>query len=81
MGKKVDTKRFRYVHMHDRDNPEGWVFQNFNAQVVQHEMDHLDGKLMIDRIFKAIPIVTKKIGRNDKCPCGSGKKFKKCCGG
>ena len=22
----------------------------------------------------------KKIGRNDPCPCGSGKKHKKCCG-
>ena len=22
----------------------------------------------------------KKIGRNDKCPCGSGKKYKQCCG-
>lgn len=22
----------------------------------------------------------KKIGRNDPCPCGSGKKYKKCCG-
>lgn len=22
----------------------------------------------------------KKIGRNQQCPCGSGKKFKKCCG-
>ena len=22
-----------------------------------------------------------KVGRNDPCPCGSGKKFKKCCGG
>ena len=27
------------------------------------------------------PIVKgKKIGRNDPCPCGSGKKYKKCCG-
>ena len=24
---------------------------------------------------------TKDIGRNDPCPCGSGKKYKKCCGG
>jgi SWIM/SEC-C metal-binding protein len=24
--------------------------------------------------------VEKKAGRNDPCPCGSGKKFKKCCG-
>lgn len=23
---------------------------------------------------------TPKVGRNDPCPCGSGKKFKKCCG-
>ncbi len=22
-----------------------------------------------------------KVGRNDVCPCGSGKKYKKCCGG
>ncbi|MCI0480557.1 MAG: SEC-C domain-containing protein, partial [Candidatus Dadabacteria bacterium] len=21
-----------------------------------------------------------KVGRNDPCPCGSGKKYKKCCG-
>ncbi len=29
----------------------------------------------------AIPIknATRSIGRNDTCPCGSGKKFKKCC--
>jgi preprotein translocase subunit SecA len=27
------------------------------------------------------PIVRDdKVGRNDPCPCGSGKKFKKCCG-
>lgn len=25
-------------------------------------------------------IVGEKVGRNDPCPCGSGKKYKKCCG-
>ncbi|WP_135553702.1 SEC-C metal-binding domain-containing protein [Paenibacillus cymbidii] len=30
---------------------------------------------------KAQPHVnTNKVGRNDPCPCGSGKKYKKCCG-
>ena len=24
--------------------------------------------------------VAKKVGRNDPCPCGSGKKYKNCCG-
>lgn len=23
--------------------------------------------------------MTKHVGRNDACPCGSGKKFKRCC--
>jgi preprotein translocase subunit SecA len=27
-----------------------------------------------------IKAVGKKVGRNDPCPCGSGKKYKKCCG-
>ena len=26
------------------------------------------------------PVQSAIIGRNDPCPCGSGKKFKKCCG-
>ncbi len=30
---------------------------------------------------KRKPIVnTNTVGRNDPCPCGSGKKYKKCCG-
>ncbi len=29
---------------------------------------------------KREPIHVEKIGRNDPCPCGSGKKYKKCCG-
>ena len=26
------------------------------------------------------PVTSQKVGRNDPCPCGSGKKCKKCCG-
>ena len=26
------------------------------------------------------PLRSVKVGRNEPCPCGSGKKFKKCCG-
>ncbi|GAA0079251.1 SEC-C metal-binding domain-containing protein [Clostridium sp. CTA-5] len=36
----------------------------------------------IQKQFKDSKIVrnTEKVGRNDACPCGSGKKYKKCCG-
>jgi uncharacterized protein len=27
-----------------------------------------------------MPTFPPKTGRNEPCPCGSGKKFKKCCG-
>ncbi len=27
-----------------------------------------------------LPLDNKKVGRNEKCPCGSGKKYKHCCG-
>jgi tetratricopeptide (TPR) repeat protein len=31
------------------------------------------------RLFSSLE--SKKVGRNSPCPCGSGKKYKKCCGG
>ena len=39
-------------------------------------------KIEIVKEFKKSKTVVKeaKIGRNDPCPCGSGKKYKKCCG-
>ncbi|MCX6383069.1 MAG: SEC-C metal-binding domain-containing protein [Actinobacteria bacterium] len=36
------------------------------------------------RLFKRCCLIgikiIPKVGRNDLCPCGSGKKYKKCCG-
>jgi len=29
---------------------------------------------------EAVPAHHREVGRNDPCPCGSGKKYKKCCG-
>ena len=41
----------------------------------------LQGKIRADERFKRyVSEHGKKIGRNELCPCGSGKKFKKCCG-
>ena len=33
-----------------------------------------------DGTVKKQPRKVQKVGRNDPCPCGSGKKYKKCCG-
>jgi uncharacterized protein YecA (UPF0149 family) len=31
-------------------------------------------------VVKQIRLEKPKVGRNEPCPCGSGKKYKKCCG-
>ncbi|MGI5818125.1 MAG: YecA family protein [Armatimonadota bacterium] len=41
-------------------------------QVMETWVKGDDGKLHLDKVFF-------KVGRNDPCPCGSGKKFKHCC--
>ncbi len=37
-------------------------------------------KLMLEQKRSRTIVKGEKIGRNDPCPCGSGKKYKKCCG-
>ncbi|PWV59528.1 UPF0149 family protein [Plasticicumulans acidivorans] len=45
-------------------------------------IDSLNGPARDDAGYASgqTPIRSEKIGRNDPCPCGSGKKYKKCCG-
>lgn len=51
---------------------------------VQHEIEHLSGITVENKpgSLERLTIASDdkwKVGRNDPCPCGSGKKFKKCC--
>ncbi len=50
------------------------IKQNFAAR--QLEGNAGDGKEKVKTTVKN----ESKVGRNDKCPCGSGKKYKNCCG-
>ena len=58
---------------------------DFLSIVIQHEFDHLLGKTLPEygkEIINPLQIQNNvpKVGRNDPCPCGSNKKYKKCCG-
>ncbi len=37
-------------------------------------------RLYLEQKKSGTVVVGKKVGRNDPCPCGSGKKYKYCCG-
>jgi len=58
---------------------EGVVNYIYRASVVQQPRVR---KTVENRAIDAAAPVrkTQKVGRNDPCPCGSGKKYKKCCG-
>jgi uncharacterized protein len=58
------------MHAYWKDNPASQP-----GGVVQEEF-HPGGRKEVGQVVRGGP----KVGRNDPCPCGSGKKFKKCCG-
>lgn len=51
-------------------------------EVSQFAKIHGDWRFIDGKIFGPKPVHrdAPKVGRNDPCPCGSGKKYKKCCG-
>ena len=55
--------------------------RTLEAVCIQHEIDHLNGMTIHDRQIITTVVNDDKIGRNDPCHCGSGKKYKKCCKG
>ncbi len=49
-------------------------------KVEREEVNKVTGTNKDDTVTKGPVKKAKKIGRNDPCPCGSGKKYKNCCG-
>ena len=58
---------------------EDRALRTLEAVCVQHEIDHLNGVVCMDRKIDTTYRAEKKPGRNEPCYCGSGKKYKKCC--
>jgi len=44
------------------------------------EQRQQEAQMMLNHTEESEPLVDKKVARNDPCPCGSGKKYKQCCG-
>lgn len=79
-GKFIDTERYVWVTVKDDINGTR-TYTGRLAVCIQHEIDHLNGVLFFDRQAHSTYIRGgDKIKRNDPCPCGSLKKYKKCCG-
>jgi uncharacterized protein len=65
----------------DRDSAVATAPDNIAAWViVLNEWRLANYQPMQSTVPRASSGATRKIGRNDPCPCGSGKKYKRCCG-
>lgn len=94
LGKAFDAKDIERAHATGRDQP-GWVRFNDpwkfylpeaiaarQRRWAEQDRQQIERSGYADDAFVwQEPYVRQepKIGRNDPCPCGSGKKYKKCC--
>lgn len=84
-GRVIVAERFRKIDVSywDMDHKVhlNEIHQGFEGQIWQHEINHLNG--VVERVEDPsyANVIPKPLeaGRNEKCPCGSGKKYKHCC--
>lgn len=69
-------------------------FESLYKKMVEYKAEHLYNlphwnnifdedkrkELILEQRTSKTVVKSQKVGRNDPCPCGSGKKYKKCCG-
>ena len=74
---------FNEMNSHIKEDTIKYLFNITIEEPVERkqviDVDHLSSNLDEDADNKTIK-KEESIGRNDDCPCGSGKKYKKCCG-
>jgi preprotein translocase subunit SecA len=83
---KVSLRPMSTEEAEERRKKENWQFkggepiEQFGAARRMQEQARAQGSGG-ESETKQAPIINKNtVGRNDPCPCGSGKKYKKCCG-
>ncbi len=84
MAKLGSEKRPVIVRVHTKEKAKyvaetcernGWHF------IIGFEPDKPEDISDLEKLLNPPQVVkSEKTGRNDPCPCGSGKKYKKCCG-
>jgi SEC-C motif-containing protein len=75
-GGEDEFGRVEFVARFKQDGAEQAHHENSRFRRHDGNWLYVDGELIRKPVVRATP----KVGRNDPCPCGSGKKYKQCCG-
>ncbi|WP_342430923.1 SEC-C metal-binding domain-containing protein [Neobacillus sp. FSL H8-0543] len=73
---EVEQVVYSYYSILGLDHPE---LEEWRQAALESEIEYRNASEQ-GRVVPNIPVQREKVGRNDPCPCGSGKKYKKCCG-
>ncbi|HWQ59094.1 MAG TPA: SEC-C metal-binding domain-containing protein [Clostridia bacterium] len=71
----VDYEKL-YFNMHEARADWLWNLPEWDGVLSEERRREITKEFRASKIY----VNTGKIGRNDPCPCGSGKKYKNCCG-
>lgn len=76
--KQMDNRQKQSIQLRAEKTLKQHKFLKGKAEEHIERTAHTESK---DAEPKSAPVYQPgpKVGRNDPCPCGSGKKFKKCC--
>ena len=69
-----DIQRMQQEQALQQMQAAGQLPEDFEFESEPGEED--EERFVVEQVVRETP----KVGRNDSCPCGSGKKYKKCCG-
>ena len=71
----IDFEKLLF-NMHEAKAPWLYELPEWNEVLPEEIRENIYKEWRASKIF----VAEKKVGPNDPCPCGSGKKYKKCCG-
>jgi len=74
LSAQIDFEKL-YWNMHEAKADWLYNLQEWDGILSEEKRKELTKKFRLSKMA-----VSNKVGRNDPCPCGSGKKYKKCCG-
>lgn len=71
---EIDFEKL-YWNMHEAKADWLYGLEEWDGVLTKEKRDEITKEFKLSKMA-----VSSKVGRNDPCPCGSGKKYKKCCG-
>lgn len=71
---EIDFEKL-YWNMHEAKADWLYNLEQWEGILTQEKRSEITKEFRLSKMA-----VSSKVGRNDPCPCGSGKKYKKCCG-